>query len=122
MTVTKEHKHNGKLLGHWHESEELGQMYIAVRSRRHIHRERNAWLFDSSLLSKCRDNGVGHIGVQVRVGGKKLLWLTPVDDLFNSPDSFPHSKETRQRGLPLNRFQIDPLKDAANIEASFHLR
>lgn len=122
MLRVEKHSINGKLQGYWYETDAGRKLYLAHRTRSAIYRNKNAWLFDVSLLERCRSRGISAIGVVLRQGKKKLIWLTNVEDFFTSPDAFVYATISRQRGLPLHRFKIDPLKLQENIELSLRIR
>jgi hypothetical protein len=120
----KKEKHtiNGKFVGCFYELDDGAKLYLAHRTRSQVHRLRNAWCFDLSLLERIRKMGIVSIGVIRREGAMRMVWLTHIDDLFNSPDSFAYMSETRQRGLPLSKFRIDPSKSEKVIAKSVKLR
>lgn len=114
---------NGKLDGIFYETDAGTKVYLAHRESKQIHRERNAWCLDVRVLEKIRERGVWAVGVVRRLGKEKLVYLTHLDDFFDSPHSFaPPLVHSRQRGLPLSRFRIDPSKSEKFITSAVKLR
>jgi len=122
MSKREPHSVNGKLQGVWCETASGHRFYLAHRVNKQLHRVRNAWCIDLAILEKCRAQGITAVGVVRREGKKKLVWMTHVEDFFDTVNSFPYFTTCRQRGLPLNKFRIDPTKSAAFIESAVKMR
>ena len=122
MALREQHKVNGRFYGVYYETAGGFKIYLAHRQRKQIFRERYAWCIDVSTLERFRARGVKAVGVIVREAGKRLIWLTLLDDFFDSPYSFAHWGDTRQRGLPLSRFRIDPVSSDAAIAKAVRIR
>jgi hypothetical protein len=118
----KPHTVNGRFFGVWYETAAGKRMYLAHRKAEDVYRLRHAWCIDVATLERARSDGVYAIGVVRRSGKDRLVWLTHVDDFFDSPHSFSHFGTSRQRGLPLSRFRIDPAKSAKFIESAVKMR
>lgn len=121
MFRREKHTFNGKLLGCYYEIEGGRRLYLAHRSTKHIHQSNNAWCLDVSLLEKLRTRGIWAVGVICRIAGKKMVWLTHIEDFFDSPHSFGQTNVGRQRGLPLSRFRIDPAKSEKVIATAIRI-
>jgi hypothetical protein len=115
------HKVNGSLYGFWHYLDSGRACYIASRKSREVYQKMNAWCIDIATLEECKARGIKYIGVKT-TGKSWKLYLTLVDDFFDSPYSFPHWGTTRQRGLPLIRFRHNPSKTVKAISSAMKLR
>jgi hypothetical protein len=115
------HKIMGAFSGMFYDGPNDQRLYLAHRKRREIHRLRHAWLINVSTLEKCRAEGYTVVGVRWRDKGKGYTHLTLLEDFFG-PDSFFHFGDTKQRGLPLKCFRIDPSKSEKVIAAAVKLR
>lgn len=115
------HKVAGKFYGIWYNTEGGNRLYLAHRKRDQIFREKNAWCIDIYTLERCREQGVKAIGVLIKDGSQRLLWLTLVEDFFGA-QSFSHFAHVRQRGLPLPHFRIDPMKSPKVIAKSLRIK
>jgi hypothetical protein len=111
----------GSFCGMFYEGPAGRRLYLAHQRRSQINRLKNAWLINVSTLEKCRAEGVTVVGVRWKEGGKKFTHLTLLDDFFG-PDSFFQFGDTKQRGLPLKCFRIDPAKCAKVIGSAVRLR
>jgi len=114
------HSVNGKIMGAWYETATGNKLYLAHRVNRQIHRVRNAWCVDLAILEKCRTRDVTAIGIIKREKTLKMVWLSLVEDFFGD-ESFAYFDQVRQRGLPLNKFRVDPLKSQEFIESFIRL-
>jgi len=115
------HKVAGKFFGVWYDTEGGHRLYLAHRTRDQIWREKNAWCIDIYTLERCREQGVKAVGVLVKEGGQRLVWITLVEDFFGE-HSFSHFTHIRQRGLPLPRFRVDPMKSPEVIGKSLRIK
>ncbi|MFT4064369.1 hypothetical protein [Paraburkholderia sp.] len=115
------HKVRGRLYGFWHYLDSGRACYIASRKSREVYHRMNAWCIDVATLEECRARGIRYIGVKT-TGKAWKLYLTLVDDFFDSPYSFAHWGETRQRGLPLIRFRHNPARTASAISSAMKLK
>lgn len=118
----EKHTFNGKLQGIYYELDDGRKLYLAHRQRKHIYRQNNAWCLDVMTLDRIRNRGITAVGVIMRDAGQRLVWLTHIDDFYESPHSFGHFFMSKQRGLPLSRFRVDPAKNFKVIEKSVKLR
>ncbi|MDY7537534.1 hypothetical protein QN372_00065 [Undibacterium sp. RTI2.1] len=118
----EKHSVNGKLLGVWYESADGKKMYLAHRTQKQVYRERNAWCMDLSILERAKLRGVTAIGVVRKEGGQRLVWLTHINDFYDSPHSFSIFHGSRQLGLPMKRFRIDPLRSEVVINVAVKIR
>lgn len=116
------HTVNGKLFGCWYETAKGNRLYLAHRKAEDVCRKHHAWYIDVSTLERCRAEGIYAVGVVRRNGKDRLVWLTHVNDFFESPHSFARFSSSRQRGLPLSRFRIDPGKNTKYIESAVKMR
>jgi len=116
------HTVNGRFYGVYYTLEDGRELYLAHRRQDQIYRDKNAWCIDVQLLDRCKRRGIKVIGVVARLGGQKMVWLTLLDDFFDSPQSFKVFATSSQRGLPLSQFRIDPLKRAETIAKSVKIR
>lgn len=121
MAVRQPHKVFGHFYGMFYETSTGKKLYLAHRKRKQIYELKWAWCIDLITLNKCRDLGVEAVGVIWRDAGKTKVHLTHIDDFFG-PASFSHFGDTRQRGLPLKCFRVDPAKSAKIIEKIVKIR
>lgn len=113
---------NGRLQGYWCETASGEKCYLAVKTQRDVYRERHAWCIDLQVLERAKTRGVTAIGVVRKEGKQKLIWLTHINDFYDHPDSFTFFHKSRQRGLPMKRFRIDPMKSEQVINSAVKLR
>lgn len=97
-------------------------VYLAHRKRKDVFHMKNAWTIDISTLEMCRSQGIEVVGVLVATKAAKFVWMTPLDDFFKSPHSFAHFGDTKQRGLPLTRFAVNPGTSRRLIEKAVKIR
>ncbi len=97
------------------------RIYLAHCRRSQVNRRKHAWCLDVSVLEKCRAEGVTAVGVLWKDKGRKMTHLTLLEDFFG-PDSFFHFGDTKQRGLPLKCFRVDPAKCAKVIGSAVKIR
>jgi hypothetical protein len=121
MSKREQHKVAGKFFGVWYETAGGRKLYLGHRKRDQIYREKNAWCIDIYTLERCREMGVTMIGILIKDGGTRMVWMTLVSDFFG-PHSFAHFTRTRQRGLPLPYFRIDPMKSEKFIAKSLRIK
>lgn len=121
MTVYP-HYRLGRFFGAFYYLDNGKALYLAHRKRREVFRAKNAWTLDVATLRECQDRGIDTVGVVTQSGKTKFFYLTPLDDFFNHPDSFAHFGDTKQRGLPVTQFKINPSIIARHIEKSFNIR
>ena len=126
--ISKREKHtiNGRLQGVWYETEGGHKLYLAHRTQNDTYRpkDRNliAWGIDTSTLDRAKRRGVHAIGVMRKEGRHRLIWLAHINDFYNPDISFEFFFKSRQRGIPLNKFRIDPMKSEKAIEIAVRLR
>ena len=121
MVVTP-HKINGRFYGAFYQLKSGESIYLAHRKKREIYRMKNAWCLDTRTLEECIRRGIKYAGVVIRSEGVTQYYVTPIKDFFDSPHSFPHFGDTRQRGLPLNCFLINPMKTTRHITKAMKIR
>lgn len=121
MWIRIPHLIMGRFYGMFYEEPSGRRLYLAHRKRSQIYFLKYAWCLDISTLDKCREQGVTAIGIRWKDKGKKYTHLTHIDDFFG-PHSFFHFGETKQRGLPLKHFRVDPAKCAKVIGSAVKLR
>lgn len=121
MASREQHKVAGRFYGVWYTTQGGNRLYLAHRKRDAIWREKNAWCLDIYTLERCREQGVEVIGIIIKDGSQRLIWLTLVEDFFG-PNSFSHFARVRQRGLPLPYFRVDPMKSAKVIAKSLRIK
>jgi len=95
------------------------RMYLAHRKKRQL--VKNCWMMEVSVLEKCRAEGVDAIGVMIQHEGKRLVWLTHIDDWFGPNSTFKFDT-TKKRVLPAKLFRIDPAKSEKVIARIIKLR
>ena len=115
------HRVNGKFYGCFYYLNNGQAAYLAHRKRREVFQAKNAWCIDLRTLEACKARGISVIGIVAKSGADKFFWIAPVDDFFGV-HSFAHFGDTRQRGLPLSRFPINPGKCMKRIERSVKIR
>lgn len=96
-------------------------MYLAHRKRREVFQAKHAWCLDLSTLNLIKDRGIATVGIACKSGGEKLFWITDIDDFFGI-HSFAHFGDSRQRGLPLTRFKLNPGIIEKHIARSMKVR
>jgi hypothetical protein len=96
-------------------------MYLAHRKRREVFHAKNAWTLDLSTLNMLKSQGITVVGVICKAGNDKLVWMTDIEDFFGA-HSFAHFGDSRQRGLPLSRFKLNPGIIERHIRKAIKLR
>ena len=112
---------NGRFYGNTYFLDNGQAMYLAHRKRSEVFQAKNAWTIDLSTLNKIKSQGIKVVGVVCKSGGDKLFWLTDIEDFFGI-HSFAHFGDSRQRGLPLSRFKLNPGIIERHIMKSIKLR
>ncbi len=95
--------------------------YIAHRKRSEVFHMKNAWCLDLKTLEECKAKGITMVGVVTKSGNTKFLYLTLLED-FYGVHSFAHFGDTRQRGLPVTKFRINPANTPAHIAKAIAVR
>lgn len=121
MTVYP-HFRLGRFFGAFYYLDSGKAVYLAHRKRKEVYRAKNAWTIDLATLQECKERGIDTIGVVTQAAGVKFFYLTPLDDFYNNPHSFAHFGDTRQRGLPVTQFKINPALASRHISKSFNIR
>lgn len=116
------HTVNGRFYGMWYYLADGRLIYLAHRRRKEIYRAKMAWRLDMTLLDEAKCRGAVAVGVICKSGKDTHFYLTRPSDFFDSPFSFSHWGETKQRGLPLSRFRVNPSTDRKVIAATMRLR
>lgn len=116
------HMKNGRFYGAFYYLDNGKAMYLAHRKRREVFQVKNAWCIDLSTLNECKARGIDTIGVVTQSSVGKFFYITPLADMFDSPHSFAHFGDTRQRGLPLTKFRLNPSIDPARISSAIKVR
>lgn len=112
--VTKTpHTVNGKFMGMFYVLDDGRKLYLAHRSPSKVDRKRMAWVLGEPVLRQCRAEGFEAVGVALRLSGKPMFYLSPLDDWYGDK-SF--SVPGYQRGLPLKWFKVHPTNNAQAIE------
>lgn len=111
----------GSFYGMFYETPAGSHIYLAHRKRSQIYKLKWAWCIDIRTLDDCRARGIMAIGVLWKDKGKKFCHLTHIDDFFG-PNSFFHFGDTKQRGLPLKCFRIDPSRSEKVIATAVKIR
>ena len=115
------HTFKGRFYGMWYEVD--GKfVYIAHRKPSEVFQQKMAWCIDKMTLQEASDRGCEMIGVVTKVNGKKHIYLTWLEDFTKSPFSFERFGDTRQRGLPMSRFRVNPGHHGEIIAAAMRLR
>lgn len=107
--------------GAWYEFDDGRGIYLAHRRMSQVDRKHHAWYVERIALEDTIRKGFTAVGIAVKVGQQKHVYLTHVNDFFDS-NSFTNPKNILQRGLPLNRFRITPSRFRENVEKSMRLR
>lgn len=115
------HSVNSRFYGNFYFLNNGQAMYLAHRKRREVFQARNAWCLDLSTLNKIKSQGITVVGVIVKSGNDKLVWMTDIEDFFGI-HSFAHFGDSRQRGLPLSRFKLNPGIIERHIRKAIKLR
>ena len=116
-----QHKVNGRFYGSFYYLEDDTAMYLAHRKRREVFQAKNAWCIDLSTLNEIKNRSISIVGNVCKSGKDKFVWMTPVEDFFGF-NSFAHIGDTRQRGLPLNCFKLNPGLVERHIARSIKIR
>ena len=116
------HTVNSKFYGFWHFWPDGKGIYLAYRKPSEIYRKKNAWCLDIRTLEEAEKRGVKYVGVVCGHGKNKRVYATLRQDFFNSPYSFFHFGDARQRGLPLEKFRYSTTKTEKHIAATIKLR
>ncbi len=122
VTVKVPHTVNGRFYGCWYFLDDGRSVYLAQRKPREVYHAKNAWCIDVRTLEEARERGVPYVGVICGKGKGRKFYLTLREDFFDSPFSFAHWGDTRQRGLPLSRFRVSPTKSTGSIAKAIKLR
>lgn len=109
----------GAFHGMFYELPDGRKLYLAHKKRREL--QRNCWLMETSVLDKCRAEGVEAVGVMIKHEGRRLVWLTHIDDFYGPESSFKFDV-TKKRILPAKLFRIDPAKSEEVIARIVKLR
>jgi hypothetical protein len=115
------HTVNGEFAGMYYLDAGSG-VYLAHRRSRDVCRKTNAWLLDVAVLEKAKTAGAIAAGVVTGKGSSKKFWIALIDDFFSSPYSFARHEQTRQRGLPLAKFRVNPFSTIEYIEKTVKIR
>lgn len=114
-------KVNGKFYGNKYYLNNGQAMYLAHRKRSEVFHAKNAWTIDLSTLNEMKSQGITVVGVICKAGNDKLVWITDIEDFFGI-HSFAHFGDSRQRGLPLSRFKLNPGIIERHIRKAIKLR
>ena len=68
-----------------------------------------------------KKRGINYIGVITKSGKDVFYYITPLEDMFG-PHSFAHFGDTRQRGLPVTKFRMNPAITPAIIAKAVRVR
>lgn len=120
--VTVPHTINGRFYGMFYFLDDGRSLYLAHRKMKEVFHMKNAWCIDMMTLKEAERRGVNVIGVLVGKGKSRKFWLTERRDFFDSPYSFDHYGDTRQRGLPTTMFRVNPLTSETHISKSVKIR
>lgn len=121
--VREKHTVNGVLNGYFYHHPDGRVVYLAHRTRRQIYRKDNAWCMDVDMLSSAKRKGVTSVGVVMNdAKNGNMFWLTNLEDFFGEHSIVIPDGKTRQRGLPLQRFRIDPMTSAEYIASTVKIR
>lgn len=115
------HTVNSRFYGKFYYLENGQALYLAHRKRSEVFQAKNAWTIDLATLNRIKSQGIKVVGVVCKSGSDKLFWLTDVDDFFGI-HSFAHFGDSRQRGLPLSRFKLNPGIIERHIMKSIKIR
>lgn len=116
------HHRMGRFYGAFYYLDNGKALYLAHRKRSEVFHAKSAWCIDVTTLLECQAKGIETIGVVTKNATGTFFYLTPLDDFFNSPHSFSHHGDTRQRGLPLIKFRINPATDPSRIAVAVKVR
>ena len=114
------HKVLGAFHGIFYETEGGNLLYLAHKKHRQMIRP-YSWAIEVSVLDKCRAEGIDAVGIICKHEGKRMIWLTHIDD-FYGPDSKFLFADTKMRVLPVKLFRIDPAKSEKVIARRVRLR
>jgi hypothetical protein len=110
---------NGKLQGIYYVTEHGARVYLAHRQLRHLNTKYNGWTLPLATLNRCRDRGFLHVGVVCRRGGRKQIWITPIEDFFHPEKSFASfGKMGLERGVRIKHFAVNPAIDPGKIDGA----
>lgn len=115
------HTVNSRFYGMFYYFPDGKAMYLAHRKRAEVFRAKNGWCIDLATLKTIKDKGITVVGVVCRSGGERSYWVTDIEDFFGI-HSFAHFGDSRQRGLPLTRFKLNPGLVAKRIARSMKVR
>lgn len=115
------HIRMGRFFGGFYELPSGKTVYLAHRKRTEVFRAKNAWCIDLKTLEECRERGINYIGVVTKSGNDVFYYVTPLEDMFG-PHSFAHFGDTRQRGLPVTKFRMNPAITPAIIAKAVRVR
>lgn len=116
------HTINGRLCGMFYHFDDGKGLYLAHCKPRDVHRKKDAWCIDVSVLNEARERGISVVGVVCGTAKSKNFWVTDLEDFFESRHSFSHWDEMQQRGLPRGRFKLNPLAREGYVSKSVKLR
>lgn len=115
------HRVNGRFYGAFYYLDNGQAIYLAHRKRSEVFNAKNAWCLDLRTLEECKNRGINIIGIVTKNSTGKFFWIAPVEEFFGV-HSFSHFGDTRQRGLPLSRFALNPGKCVKRIASAVKIR
>lgn len=115
------HKVNSRHYGAFYHFPDGRAVYLAHRKRSEVFRAKNAWTIDLATLSLIKSKGIATCGVVCKSGADLFFWVTDIEDFFGI-HSFSHFGDSRQRGLPLTRFKVNPGLIARHIKKGMKIR
>ena len=115
------HRRMGRFYGGFYHLDDGRVVYIAHRKRTEVFRAKQSWCIDLSTLEDCKAQGIQCIGVVTESKVGKFFYLKLLEDFFG-PHSHSHFGDTRQRGLPLVKFRLNPSTIPALIAKAVKLR
>lgn len=111
----------GRFYGAFYYMDDGRAVYLAHRKRTEIYYAKNAWCIDLKTLEECKERGISYVGVVTKSASDTFYYLTPLDDMWGV-HSFAHFGDTRQRGLPVTKFRMNPAITPAVIAKAVRVR
>lgn len=115
------HHRMGRFYGAFYYLDNGKAVYLAHRKRSEVFQAKNSWTIDNSTLEDCRAKGINTIGIVTKSAAGTFFYITPLEDFYGI-HSFPHFGDTKQRGLPLMKFRINPATNPAVIAGAIKVR
>ena len=117
---------NGKFKGRFYTFPDGHKLYlehIGGEKTRSLDHKHNAWLLPTQTIREAESKGCTQIGILHRIGKKKVVYITNMQDFLNEPSEVHYApgKEPMRR-LNRNRFITNTTLSSDYIDNSLKIR